>query len=101
VVQFVYLAALERAWRLVQMDREPELRDLTACNKGFGSGNTAGGPYIAAVLAALPNVEYSLSPIRLYRKDGRCPICGAAMVEQGMDGGLLRCSRYPVCRGSR
>jgi hypothetical protein len=99
LAQFVYLTALERAWRLVQTDRDPELTALNTCNKGLGSGNTAGGPYIAAVLASLPNVQYHLAPIRLYRQDGRCPLCGAAM---GVPvGDVIPCSRSPLCTGTR
>ncbi len=100
--QFVYLVALQRAWRLVQTDREPELGDLTACNQGLGSGNTAGGPYIAAMLAQLPNVGHTLAPIRMYREDSRCPICGSVMVGEPIRRvQRQRCSRFPVCAGMR
>jgi hypothetical protein len=100
--QFIYLKALQRAWNLVQTDREPELSELDRCNQGLGAGKPAGGPYIASVLAQLPNVGYTLDPIRLYREDSRCPVCSRLMTPgSSLPGTVLRCSALPVCNGTR
>jgi hypothetical protein len=100
--QYIYLQSLQRAWRLVQSDREPELSDLDRCNQGLGAGKPAGGTYIASVLAQLPNVGYTLDPIRLYREDSRCPVCGHAMNPgSSVPGTVLHCSEFPICNGTR
>jgi hypothetical protein len=100
--QFIYLQALHKAWHLVQTDQEPELPNLDRCNDGLGAGKPAGGTYIATVLAELPNVGYTLEPIRLYRDDGRCPVCGQPMSPgASAPGTVLRCSAFPVCKGTR
>lgn len=78
--QFVDRSALHLAYRLVQEDREPELEDLTRCNQVATSSQPAGGSYLAAILAQLPNVGYYLKPVKLY------DTCGLPKTRDHLDG---------------
>jgi len=97
---YVSHRALDRAWHQLQSGAELELSDLNGLHREEGS-------YIASILSQLPNVGYSLYPLRMYLTNTRCPTCGSGMhvatARKGRHAGqeFLGCNRWPKCRGKR
>jgi hypothetical protein len=95
-LDYISHTALQRAWRLIQSGGELELVDLDRLHREEGS-------YMAAILAQSPDVGYRLYPLRLYKNQTKCPLCGADMhVAIGRSGSrFLGCNNWPRCKGTR